>query len=293
MKRIVFYLYAARGLATLKAVLAAGHELAFAVLPPGHDDVADACRGLGVETRIIENVNDPDFVTQVSDARATLGVIAGYSTIFKPPLIDAPEFGTINLHGGRLPEYRGGSPLNWQIINGEARAGISVIRVDAGIDTGPVLAEATFDIGPDETIREAHERANALFPGLVVEVIGHMEAGTLNERPQDEARAHYWRQRKPADGAIDWQNMTARQVHDLVRAVTRPYPGARAASPTGTLHIFETRMPAAALDGSPGQVIDGEGPGNDLCVACAEGAVLLTDYEVEGGGGLSTGMTLS
>ena len=292
MERMVFYLYAARGLATLRAVLDAGHGVAFATLPPGYDDVAGACRALGVETRIIDDVNDPDFVAQVTAARATLGVIAGYATIFKPPLIQAPALGTINLHGGRLPEYRGGSPLNWQIINGERRLGISVIRVDAGIDTGPVLAEAAFDLGRDETIREAHARANALFPSLVIEVIEGLEAGTLEERPQDRTRARYWRQRKPDDGAIDWQAMTARQVCDLVRAVTRPYPGAVATTSDGRVRVFGAHLAQNRSDGAPGQVIGNDRDGAP-CVATVEGAVWLTDYVVEGGGGLGAGMTLS
>ncbi len=291
MQRIVFYLNATRGLATLPVLLDAGHELAFAVLPPGRDAIAAACREMGVATRIIENVNADTFVAEVRDADAELAVIAGYSTIFKRPLIAAPRHGTINLHGGRLPEYRGGSPLNWQIINGESSAGISVIRVDAGIDTGPLLASAEFPIGPDDTIREAHDRANALFPGLVIQVIDAIETGTLVERPQDETRAHYWHQRRPEDGAINWQHMTARQIHDLVRAVTRPYPGAITASGDAAVRVFATRLPTAPLTGSPGHVIgeDEDGP----CVACTDGTLLLTDYEVDGGGRLSGGMHLS
>ncbi len=280
MRGIVIYLNGERGLVTLEAVVGAGHGVMAAVVPERLRDskVARRAARTGVAVEPVAKVNDPAFVSSLKARKPRLGLIGGYSTIFKKPLIEAPEFGTINLHGGRLPEYRGGSPLNWQIINGETIAGISVIRVDEGIDSGPVLAGAEFPISPDDAIADLHAKANALFPGLVLQVLDGFDKGTLVERRQDESRARYWRQRKPADGWIDWNGMTAPKVRDLVRAITRPYPGAFTDWQGERLRVFAARVADAAPAGPPGCVIghDGAAP----VVACREGALVFTDYEV-------------
>lgn len=294
MKNIVIFLNGERGLATLDAVVAAGHEVASAVVPAklGNSGVARRASAAGAAVEAVVNVNNPEFVASLKAKRPTLGLVAGFSTIFKAPLIGTPARGTLNLHGGKLPQYRGGSPLNWQIINGEKTAGLSVIRVDEGIDTGPVLAETEFAIGPDDTIGDLHEKANRLFPRLVVQVLKGLDDGTLVERPQDETKARYWRQRKPNDGRLHWQDLTAAQAYNLVRAITRPYPGAFTAWDGKKVRIYGARVTATPVSGAPGGVcaLDGSAP----VVLCAEGALVLTDYDVEGAGGqaIPVGTTL-
>jgi len=277
---IVIYLNGERGLVTLEAVLAAGHGVTAVVVPErlAGSEVARRAAKTGAAVEPVAKVNDPAFVESLKARKARLGLIGGYSTIFKKPLIEAPELGTINLHGGRLPEYRGGSPLNWQIINGETVAGVSVIRVDEGIDSGPVLAEATFPIGPDDTIADAHEKANGLFLGLVLTVLKGFDDGTLVERRQDETHARYWRQRKPADGWINWHDMPAGKVRDLVRGITRPYPGAFTDWQGQRVRVFAARFVDDAPAGAPGCVV-GHASAQPM-VACRDGALAFTDYEV-------------
>lgn len=284
MHDIVIYLNGERGLATLEGIVADGHGVLRAVVPAKLEgsDIAERAGATGAVVEAVADVNDPEFVSALSALKPQLGLIAGYSTIFKTPLIETPARGTINLHAGRLPQYRGGSPLNWQIINGEKTAGISIIRIDEGIDTGPVLAKAEFPIEATDTIADLHGKANRLFPELVLGVVRSMDDGTLTETPQDEAEAHYWRQRKPADGRIDWQGMTARQVHDLVRAVTRPYPGAFTEWDGKQVRVFGTELAENGFDGEPGCVSRSEG---GPAVACSEGAVLFTDFDIDGDSG--------
>jgi len=293
MRDIVIFLNGERGLKTLEVVVAGGHGVRCAVTPDNlaGSDVAKRVVAAGVEPWPTADVNDAQFVDRLRDMEPRLGLIAGYSTIFKRPLIEAPALGTINLHAGPLPRYRGGSPLNWQIINGETTAGVSVIRIDEGIDTGPVLAEATFEIGPKDTIADAHAQANRLFPELVLKVLDGLDGGTLTERPQDEDAARYWFQRKAEDGRIDWPHMTAKQVHDLVRAVTRPYPGAFTEWEGRRVHVFAVELANGAPTGAPGQVYGSKG---GPAVICREGAVMLSDFDVDGDAGtdLPTGVRL-
>lgn len=289
MQGLVVFLNGARGLATLRRINDAGHEVVRAIVPVGHahDETAGAAAELGVEVIRAAKVNDPAFVARLADLKPKISVIAGYSSIFRHPLFTVPQHGTINLHAGPLPFYRGGSPLNWQIINGEPEIGISVIQVDVGIDTGDVLAERRFRLGRDDTIATVHESANKLFPDMVLEVLERIAAGTLVPRRQDATQARYWHQRNDGDGLIHWRDMSAEQVHRLVRAVTRPYPGAHAYRDGSKIRLWRTELTPFALRGTPGRVVTYQGQGP--FVICREGAILLREWEVEDGSDLATG----
>lgn len=283
MDGIVIYLNGARGFGVVEALRAGGHGIARVVVPSAKQ--AELARAplfasLGQAPVGVEDVNAPAFIASLAAVRPKLGVIAGYSTIFRRPLIELPALGTINLHAGRLPAYRGGSPLNWQIINGEAEAGISVTRVDSGIDTGPVLAEARLPIGADETIAELHERANEVFPRLVLDVVDRLERGMLRERPQNEAEACYWHQRNDADGHIDWSRLDARAAYAMVRALTRPYPGAFGRLDGVMVRLYRASLEAPVIRGVPGRIayIGGRGP----YVMCADRAILVHEHAIDG-----------
>ena len=138
----------------------------------------------------LDNVNSKSSIALLDNISADLHVVAGFSQIFRKTLLAVPRLGTINLHGGPLPHYRGGSPLNWQLINGEDAIGISCILMDSGIDTGPVLAEGFFPTSPDTTIRDVHAQANNLFPRLLKTAIENLLiSGSAAGREQNDAKA--------------------------------------------------------------------------------------------------------
>ncbi len=235
-------------------------------------------------------LNDPAFRDAYAEHHIQLAIVAGFSRIIPLALIDAPAFGTINLHAGRIPQYRGGSPLNWQIINDERAIGVSILRMTAGLDDGPVLAAATFPLADTDNIGTVHARAHREFSRLAVEVVAAIEAGKSIGTPQVEGEATYWHQRNDADGKINWQAMTARQTYNLVRAVTRPYPGAHCSSPNGPVRIFAASLTVPPIRGTPGRVVflNGRGP----YVVCKDGALLLTDYETSDSRPLTNGIHL-
>ena len=110
------------------------------------------------------NVNDPEFIETLKIIKPDLFVLSGYNPILKKEILAIPSKGSINLHGGRLPQYRGGSPINWQIINGEKQGACSILFVDEGIDTGDLLIEEFYEIGPDETAGEIILKTLEIFP---------------------------------------------------------------------------------------------------------------------------------
>jgi methionyl-tRNA formyltransferase len=277
--RIVLFLNGDRGLRVLKALAREGNDTVVAVVtPPGFDTtrLADASVSpIGVHLPIA-NVNSPAAHDTLRLLAPDVFVVGGYSTILTPSTLELPTWGTLNLHAGRLPDYRGGSPLNWQILNGESHAGVSVIKADAGIDTGPIMTHDLVPIGPLDTIAELHEEVNRRFPGLVLAALRAIEAGAAPPRPQDNAGAVYWHQRNDDDGRLRFAEQTADAVDRMIRALSRPYPGAWAMVGESRVRLFRAEVPAFTLRGVPGRVcfIQGRGP----YVVCRDRAVLITDY---------------
>ena len=270
-----------RGIEVARALVGAGHCLALAVIPSARAQdpmLVHGLRHLPVENIAIADANARECIEKIRSYRPNLMVVAGYSQILCRDVREIARHGAINLHAGKLPRYRGGSPLNWQIINGEKEAGLSIIQLDDGIDTGDVLAHATVEIGPDDTIGDLHERVVAVFPRLVLEVIAALESGNLNPVRQCASQSAYWHQRNDEDGRVNWGHRTATEVHDLVRGLTRPYPGAFTYWRERRVRIFKTRVPDFVLRGVPGRVcyVQRWGP----YVVCRDRALLVDDYQI-------------
>jgi methionyl-tRNA formyltransferase len=290
MDGIVIYLNGMRGIFTLRELRRREHGVVQAITLPHlavEGLVADACKELDIPLFGCSNVNEFQGLFR---SRPRLGIIAGYPTLFRLPLIELPELGTINQHGGLLPRYRGGSPLNWQMINGETEAWCSVIRVDEGIDTGNVLAEAPVPILAEDTISELQDRTHQLFATLTADLVVRLENGDAVGRVQDERDACYWHQRNDADGRIRWSEQSAIEVHNLVRAITRPYKGAHTMIEGRQVRIYKTELPAMRIRGVPGRVcyLQGIGP----YVVCREGVILVREFEIDGGGKFDHGVHL-
>jgi len=277
----VLFLNGERGLSVARAVLQAGHKIVRIVVPDTLIDslVAAKLSDLDVEVVSIKNINDGKFIKQLSALRPQLLIVAGYPTIFRKPLLNIAENGAINLHGGRLPQYRGGSPLNWQIINGETVAGISVTKLTDRIDAGDVLSESEISISTKDTINTIHMRANELFSKLTLEVLAGFDTGRVSRRVQSEQDACYWHQRNDEDGWISWRSFSAIEVYNFVRALTRPYAGAFSYSEGERVRLFEVAIPDFVLRGTPGRVcyVQGNGP----YVVCRDRSILVRDYKFE------------
>jgi methionyl-tRNA formyltransferase len=258
MKLVVFG-KGERGARCLDALHCAGHEIALAVgqgsgAESAGSGLAETARALGYPLYQPEDPNAPEARVALAELKADLFVLAGYGKILKRAALGIPRRGCINLHAGKLPEYRGSSPLNWALINGERSFTLSIIQVDPGIDTGALLAERSFPIGPDDTIRELHAIANEQFPEMLLEVIEAIEVGISATRPQLEGGGSYWPLRLPEDGAVLFDTYTAAQVHDRIRALADPYPGAFTLWKGRTVKLLASRRCEDDYRGEPGRV---------------------------------------
>lgn len=227
---------------------------------------------------------DKNFIDCYKSYNPSLTLLLGFNKIIPDEIIKIPNFGTFNLHGGPLPHYRGGSALNWQIINGEKELGISINEVDSGIDTGKIASIRYFSLLKHQSISDAHKIANKLFIEMTADLINRLNQGQLELISQNHDLATYWHQRNDEDGKISWGAMDAEQIINLIRAITTPYPGAYTLNGAEKIRIFSAELPKTIIKGTPGKVLflGGGGP----YIVCKDRAIKITNYQCEYGGKL-------
>jgi methionyl-tRNA formyltransferase len=272
---IVYLTNGPRGVHCLRALLAAKEPVVGVIGHAGSEggEAARVAAGAGLPYRAPKSPNDPATLAWIRGFGARLAVMSGYARIVKKPFLDCFADGVINLHGGPLPGYRGGSPLNWQILRGEREIGISLVMTEEGIDTGPVVARDAFPLGPDETIDQVVAKTLPRFERMLLAALDGQRRGALRSEPQPAEGARYFAKRLPEDGFIDWRTLSAQQVHDLVRALSGSYPGAFAYHRGRKVVLETTRRLDETIIAPPGRVLARRGDGVE--VACADRAILV------------------
>ena len=174
----------------------------------------------GLKFLVIKNLKDKGIPKILNNT--DLGLICGFPHIFKRKHFTVPTYGLINLHAGKLPKYRGGSPLNWQILNDEKFFGISVIKINKGIDTGDIIFEKKFRLLNKYRIEDLHRISNKYFPKLLYKSIFKIVTNTKLKK-QNHSLANYFRQRTPKDSLIKIGSTTYKKLFLLVRATSKMY----------------------------------------------------------------------
>ncbi len=181
--------------------------------------------GEGLPVLRVDNVNTAEFVSQVTGLGAEASVVIAFGQKLSEPFIESLGRLTVNLHASLLPKYRGAAPINWAMIEGERTAGVSVIGLAQKMDAGPVYAEGSLEIDPNETAGELHDRLAALGPGVIQKVLVDLQAGTLDPKEQDHDQASKAPKLSKADGTVSFDQPCEKvraRVHGLM-----PWPGCR------------------------------------------------------------------
>jgi len=270
--RIVFWGNGNRGVACLRALCARGYHPELAVVhPPAggswHASVAELAGELGIKALAPDDPNDASAAAALQKTQADVFILTGYGKILRQHIIDIPRLMCINLHAGKVPEYRGSSPMNWALINGENSFGLSVLKLDGGVDSGDVLMQREFKISGNDTIRELHGIANEQFPVMLLDVVQQIESGRCTPKPQDSGRARYFPLRFPEDGLVLWDQLTAEQIHNRVRALTEPYPCAFTFFEGRRVKLISCEPTSTCYNGEPGRVYRKTGSGLLVCAA--------------------------
>ena len=276
MLSLLFYINGDRGLGVASGFLAEGYsDIAIVSMI---DTTADEKISKFCQEHKLHHIRtkDPNTDPLLANLKPDLAVIAGFSQRLSGTLLESPRLTTLNLHAGKLPQYRGGSPLNWQLINDEKLAWCSVIEASERFDEGPVLMEQSIELNDQKTIADLHHEANSMFRDLTLEVVKKMTQGNIKKRKQIQRDAVYWHQRSDSDGRIIWETMTARQVFNFVRALTKPYPGAFSYLDGKLVRIWEVQIVKEVFKGTAGRIVNiqGEGP----LVICADKAIKIVSY---------------
>ncbi len=245
------------------------------VTPPPVKLVAEAA---GIPVLQPRSARKPEFLAALAEYPADVGVVVAYGKILPAAVLEAFPHGCINIHGSLLPAYRGAAPIQWAVINGERETGITIMRLDEGMDTGPMLSKRAVAIGEDETAGQLFERLAPVGAEMLIEALAEIEAGTARFTPQDDSLASYAPMLKKEDGHIDWAQPAA-AVASRIRGVD-PWPGAVTSLAGNPLKLFGAVVLAEAEGGVPGAVLGVDPAG--LHVACGDGAVRIAEVQAAG-----------
>jgi methionyl-tRNA formyltransferase len=275
---------------TLVEIVGSGHEVVAAYTrapkPAGRgmevreSPVERAARRFGIEVLTPETLKAPQAQEIFRAHQADAAVVVAYGLILPKPVLDAPRLGCFNLHASALPRWRGAAPINRAIMAGDAETAVMVMRMEEGLDTGPIavaediIMAERLGIGPESTPRELETRLSLLGADLMVRALAALERGSLQFEPQSDIGVIYANKIEKKETRIDW-NRPWKEVHDRCRGLS-PFPGAWFELP-GVGRIKVLHAVGAAGSGPPGTVLDAH-----LTIACGDGAVRILELQRSG-----------
>jgi methionyl-tRNA formyltransferase len=271
----------------LLALLEAGHDLAAVYTQPprpagrGHkpkpSPVQATAEARGLPVRTPPSLKDPAEQAAFAALALDAAVVVAYGLILPQPILDAPRLGCLNIHASLLPRWRGAAPIQRALLAGDSETGISIMAMDAGLDTGPVLLTERLPIGPDNTAATLHDRLAALGARLVVEALEGLDAGRLQPVPQPAEGATYAAKLTREEGRLDWRRPAA-ALERQVRALT-PWPGAWFEAGGDRIKVLSAEIVESpgSSDAKPGRVLD-----DRLNVACGDGTLRLAKVQRAG-----------
>ncbi len=226
-----------------------------------------------------EKIRTEKFLGEMRKSAPEVIIVVAYGNILPPELLAIPPRGAINVHASLLPNYRGAAPIQWALIKGEEKTGVTIMQLDAGMDTGPILLVEETEIGLEDTTGILHDRLASLGAKALIRTIDGLQKGTIIPRPQPNTGVSYAPMLKKEDGRIDWQQ-PAREIFDLIRGLD-PWPGSYSFWRGKLCHLYKPRIIAGAKEEMPGEIIRADDSG--LLVAAGRDYILITEIKIEGG----------
>lgn len=285
MKTIVLA-YHNMGLTGLEALLRHGCDIQAIFThedDPGENcwfgSVKDWALQRGVPFYTTENINHREWIEQISSWRPDVLFSFYYRKMVGRAILDIPRLGALNLHGSLLPAYRGRCPVNWVLVKGEEKTGVTLHFMVEKPDAGDIVGQKEVAIDFQDTARTLYDKLCHAAGLLLDEVLPLMKSGQVPRRPQNLALGSYYGGRRPEDGRINWMQ-SAGEIYNLIRAVTDPYPGAYALLENGEKIIIWRAQPVSSFSGNkPGDV---EISGQHVLVKAGKDAIRLLDAEMRG-----------
>lgn len=272
--RIVFMGTPEFSVPILEGLVEAGHEVVCVYCQPPRpagrgkktraSPVQIRADSLGLPVRTPVNLKDTALHEAFEDLNADVAVVVAYGLILPQAVLDAPRWGCLNIHASLLPRWRGAAPIHRAILTGDRQTGITIMQMDAGLDTGPVLLARSTDIGPDETTGDLHDRLSIMGAAAILEALSRLD--TLTPLPQPEVGVTYAAKINKSEAHLDWRQ-SAESVCRKINGLS-PFPGAFVHWNGTRLKILHARL--AEGKGKAGVTID-----DALIVACGSGAIQI------------------
>jgi methionyl-tRNA formyltransferase len=280
--RVAFMGTADFAVPSLAALIAAGHEIAAVYSQParprgrGHRPLPSPVVALAAEQGVAVRTPDrldPPAIAEFAALDLDAAIVAAYGLILPPAVLDAPRLGCLNVHASLLPRWRGAAPIERAILAGDAETGVTIMRMDAGLDTGPILLTEAIAIGPRATATALHDELSRCGAALLLRALDGVARGTIAPRPQPESSVTYAKKLRREEGVIDWRQPAA-ELDRLVRALNPRLP-TWFEHDGGRIKLLDA-LPIMA-SGVPGTVLD-----DRPTIACGAGALILLRLQREG-----------
>jgi methionyl-tRNA formyltransferase len=285
--RIVFAGTPAFAERSLAALLQAGHDVALVLTQPdraagrglhlGESAVKRLARGNGLEVYQPETLKHPAALERLRATRAQAMVVAAYGLILPQAVLDQVPLGALNVHASLLPRWRGAAPIQRAIMAGDRETGITIMKMDAGLDTGPIMAQRRIAISGDDDTQTLHDKLAGLGAEMIVAALAELEAGRARFTRQPAEGAYYAHKLDRREAQLDWTQPCA-ELERRVRAL-RPAPGAQSIVRGENVKIWTSRCTVA--NGEPGCVLEAGSGG--IVIACGSGGLAVTELQRAGG----------
>lgn len=274
----------------LEALVAAGHEVVLAVTQPDkakgrsgqmqYPPVKECALKYGIPVFQPVKVKTPEAVEELRKYEADVFVVAAFGQILSKEILTMPRFGCVNIHASLLPKYRGASPINWCIINGEQETGVTIMQMDEGVDTGDILSTVTVPIAQDETAESLFEKLSKEGAKLIVDTLPKLERGELTPIKQDEAKSSHTKMMDKSLGKIDWQKSAA-EIERLVRGLNS-WPSAYTYMNGKSVKLWRCAVADNDFDSMEraGELVNVTK--NTIEVACGKGILQICELQLEG-----------
>lgn len=282
----VVFAYHNVGVRCLKVLLAQGVDIRLVVTHTDNpsetiwfESVVQLCRDYDIPYITPEDVNQADYVAQIATCAPDFIFSFYYRNMLKAPILAIPTRGAFNMHGSLLPKYRGRVPVNWAVIHGETETGATLHVMNEKPDNGAIVGQMAVPILPDDTAHEVFGKVTLAAEMTLARYLPDLLANCATLHPQNLALGAYFGGRKPEDGRIDW-SQSALAVHNLVRAVSAPYPGAFTDTPQGRLILWKTRLSQKKTDAGPPALLQID---QQWFARCGDGVLLrILSAELDG-----------
>lgn len=273
----------------LKALIEAGHEISLVVCQPDRPKgrskepapcpVKECALEYGLKVFQPERIKRAEAVEELKKYPADVFVVAAFGQILSKEILDMPRFGCLNIHASLLPQYRGAAPIQYAVINGDEKSGVTIMQMDEGIDTGDILLQREVAIDADETGGSLFDKLSVLGSELITEALSALETGSLSPVKQDGSKATHVGMLTKEDGRINWFR-SAQEIERLIRG-TDPWPGAYTSLHSKVLKIWKAEVADAEEDkGAQGMVIGVDK--DSFLVACGRGVLKIKELQIEG-----------